>query len=451
MVQTEAGGGAWRDERGRRFEAWRAANPDVEAKVAKLKAETAALAAARKAERDGLWERRLAAAAERSAGLDAAQRARVAEQVGEAQRLAAAGDGEGAAALFARVLEADPANIDANFGLGAALQKKGDLAGAAERYAVAASFPKPGTDNGYFRTMMMMQKLPPPPDPTLVEPPVIFRVDGAPKEIWDAPLAPVMTVIPGGEYTMGSLETEPDRDPCETPHRVTIGYPLAVGRGDVTRGEFAAFVAATGYDAESARDSQAFINGGFALDPEASWRNPGFEQTDDEPVVCVSYYDGAAYADWLTRTTGHRYRIPSEAEWEYAVRGGTASSYPWGEALGLGNAHCDGGSEGPPLHKPVPAGTFPPNGFGLYDVVGNVWKWLEDAWNPSYVGAPSDGSAWREGVTVLRGRRGGSWFNVSEARPGDFRAPNRLRSAARFGSLPHLRFSSFGFRVVRDL
>ena len=104
-----------------------------------------------------------------------------------------------------------------------------------------------------------------------------------------------------------------------------------------------------------------------------------------------------------------------------------------------------------PYQARLPGGAFSPNPFGLYDVVGNVWKWLADAWNPDYVGAPSDGSAWLEGVTVLRGRRGGSWFNISEHRAGDVRAPFRLRSAARFGSLPDLRYSSFGMRVVRDV
>jgi formylglycine-generating enzyme required for sulfatase activity len=261
-----------------------------------------------------------------------------------------------------------------------------------------------------------------------------------------------MTVIPGGEYTMGTLEDEAQHVADETPHRVTLAYPLAVSRADVTVGEFAAFVAATGYDAETQGDCQAFINGGFKSDPNANWRKPGFDQTLDEAVVCVSYFDGVAYCKWLSETTGHTYRIPSEAEWEYAVRGGTTDSHWWGgDEVGIGNANCDGGTAGAPHHKPLPAGSFPANPFGLYDVVGNVWKWVEDAWNPSYVGAPNDGSAWLEGTTVLKGRRGGSWFNVSEAREGDFRVPFRLRSAARFGSLPHLRFSSFGLRVVRDV
>ena len=133
------------------------------------------------------------------------------------------------------------------------------------------------------------------------------------------------------------------------------------------------------------------------------------------------------------------------------MRAGTTTSYYWGEELGQGNAHCDGCNAVPSLLKPVRGGAFPPNAFGLYDTVGNVWTWLADCWNPSYVGAPTDGSAWMSGNCTLRGRRGGSWFNIAEGTPGDRRAPFRLRSAGRFGSLPELRHSSFGLRVVRDL
>jgi formylglycine-generating enzyme required for sulfatase activity len=401
----------WLQARTLTFEDWRAKNADLDARLHALKAATAAMAAERKA----------------------------------AGRLPAAAD------LYGQALRVDPANVDLLFARGECLKRMGDLAGAAESLTLAASYPKAGSNNGYFRSMMLLQDLPPPPDWRLRQPSVIFRVEGALSELWDAPYAPRMTIIPGGEFTMGSLEDEPNRGPAETPHRVTLAYPLAVGTCDVTRGEFATFVEETGYDAESGGDVQVFRNGAFVTDAAASWRNPGFDQGDDEPVTCVSYYDGAAYARWLSQKTGATYRIPSEAEWEHAVRGGTNSSYPWGEALGIGNANCDGGVEGPPRLRTTPGGAFPPNGFGLYDVVGNVWKWLEDAWNPTYVGAPTDGSAWREGVTVLKGRRGGSWFNVHAARPGDVRAPHRLRSAARFGSLPTLRFSSFGLRLVRDL
>jgi formylglycine-generating enzyme required for sulfatase activity len=451
MVEMSPIPGAWEAERRRRFDAWRAAHPGLDSQVQTLKAETARLASERARERAGRWARTCAAAADKSAALSEGEQARVLDLQRQAEAHAGGGDGAGAVGLYEQVLRIDPANVDANHALGELLRQAGDLAGASQRFCMAAAFPKVGSDNGYFRSMMALQRLPAPPDPALAEPTVIFRVDGAPAEIWDAPAAPVMTVIPGGEFTMGSLETEANRGAGETPHRVAIAYPLAVSRADVTRGEFAAFVADTGHDAESAGDVYTFRDGRFGIDPQGSWRNPGFDQTEDEPVTCVNYYDGLAYADWLTRTTGHTYRLPSEAEWEHAVRGGTSTSYSWGEGLGLGNAHCDGCTAGEPLLKPTPGGAFPPNPFGLYDVCGNVWKWLADAWNPTYAGAPADGSAWMDGVTVLRGRRGGSWFNIAEGRPDDVRAPFRLRSAARFGSLPALRFSSFGLRVVRDL
>ena len=125
--------------------------------------------------------------------------------------------------------------------------------------------------------------------------------------------------------------------------------------------------------------------------------------------------------------------------------------YYWGTQIGDGNANCDGCYKGEHEMKPTAGGKFPPNPFGLYDMVGNVWKWLEDCWNPSYDGAPTDGSAWLSGNCSLRGRRTGSWFNLEKARPDDPRAPGRLRSAGRFGSMPGLRISSFGFRVVREL
>jgi formylglycine-generating enzyme required for sulfatase activity len=439
----------WAQGREAEFAAWRSARPDLEGRLQRLVAETGRLAAARAVEREGAWARTCAAAAQRSGVASDAKLS--AELLAEAERLARAGDRDGAIGAYGRLLESDPANVEANYGLGACLIQAGDPVAASYHLRLAASFPRVGSDNGYFRSMMALQTLPAPRDADLESPPILFQVESPGLEAWDAPYAPVMVVTPGGEFTMGSLESEANRGPGETPHRVTIGYPLAVSKYDVTRGEFAAFVADTGYDAESAGDCQVFRNGRFELDPEASWRRPGFEQGEDEPVVCVSHDDGVAYADWLTRKTGHAYRLPSEAEWEYAVRGGAATSYSWGETLEVGRANCDGGVEGGALLKTTPGGTFPPNAFGLYDVCGNVWKWLADAWNPTYDGAPCDGSAWMTGVTVLRGRRGGSWFNVSEARPGDVRAPHRLRSAARFGSLPTLRFSSFGLRVVRDL
>lgn len=439
------------DLRTQRFNDWQSAYPDIDARLETLRTETALLAAQRSREQCVARSRAVADSLAVSSGLSDAERSRIADRLKDAELQSRAHDSVAASATYMEILAVDPANADAHFSLGVIRNKQGDVPGAARHLALAASFPRIGSNNGYFRSMMALQAMPAAVDPALNDPTIIFRVANAPTEVWDDVRAPKMTVIPGGEYRMGSMETEPNRSPAETPHRVTLAYPLGISTCDVTRAEFAAFVTATGYDAESSGGVQVFRNGRFTVDPEASWRNPGFDQRDDEPVVCVNFYDGLAYTKWLSEITGQTYRLPSEAEWEYAVRGGTSSSYYWGESLGLGNAHCDGCNLGQPLHRTLIGAQFPANPFGLFDVVGNVWKWLADVWNPNYVGSPDDGSAWEDGTTVLRGRRGGSWFNVSEARPGDVRAPNRLRSAARFGSLPELRFSSFGLRVAREI
>jgi formylglycine-generating enzyme required for sulfatase activity len=430
--------------------AWRAAHPALEAEVTALKRATAELVAAhRAAERDKPLQEEAAAHAA-SAALTPQQKAETAELLARAGELLKSGAAEEAAAAYRKAAALDPANGDTHFGLGESLKKAGDLVGANVAYMQAARFPRFTRDvSGYFESMLAMQAMPLPPDPRLEAPTQLFRTGGV-AELWDFPEAPRLTIIPAGEFTMGSLPSEPRHVANETPHRVSIDYPLAVGRADVTVGEFAAFVAETGYDAESAGAS-LYIDGNFLHTPDGNWRNPGFAQTEDEPVTCVSFFDSLAYAAWLSQKSGAKYRLPTEAEWEYAVRGGAATDYPWGQTLGLGNANCDGCYEREGPTRTTLAGAFPPNGFGLYDVVGNVWKWVADAWNNTYVGAPSDGSAWETGNCTLRGRRGGSWFNVHEARPGDFRAPYRLRSAARFGSLPHLRFSSFGMRLVREL
>ena len=188
-----------------------------------------------------------------------------------------------------------------------------------------------------------------------------------------------------------------------------------------------------------------------------SWRNPGFSQTDGHPVVCVSWADAQAYVKWLSRETGQGYRLPSEAEWEYVARGGKSTARYWGEsesgqcrhANGADRAlkrrysewewtvsSCDDGH----VHT-APAGTFSANAYGLRDVLGNVWEWVEDCWNEGYTGAPSNGGAWESGDCTRRVLRGGSWgFN-----------PRFLRSANRFRSPSGFRDSGVGFRVARTL
>jgi formylglycine-generating enzyme required for sulfatase activity len=226
---------------------------------------------------------------------------------------------------------------------------------------------------------------------------------------------PEMLVVPAGKFMMGSPDSEPGRASWEGPqHEVTFAQPFAVGRDAVTRGQFAAFVNATGYGTTDL------------------WRNPDFNQDNSHPVVCVTWDDAKAYAAWLAEITGRPYRLLSEAEWEYAARAGTTTPFWWGSSITPAQANYDGrqvyeggGSKGEYRAGTVPAGSFRPNPWGLYNVHGNVWEWCEDAWHVGYSGAPTDGSAWISGNSG-RVVRGGSWSSD----PWYLRAAQRLRLTA---------------------
>jgi formylglycine-generating enzyme required for sulfatase activity len=440
----------WLDARQKLFDEWSEANPELPERIAELKARTSEKIAEyreRKAEDDKKWREHTRDHWE--ALLDV-QKNRVASLVEQGDTAAKVGNCGDAVNIYGQVLAIDRVSVEANTGMGKCLTSEGKLERAATYLTRAIDSPADDEPSRLAKlgAMMALQTLPPPPDPRVSDPPAIFRVADAPKEVWDAPEAPVMVIIPAGDYTMGAPATEQYFQKSEGQHRVTIDYPLAVSKFNVTRGEFAAFAADTGYDEKGC---DVWVDGTFKFDPEANWQKSGFEQTDDDAVACITWHDAQAYAGWLSAKTGHRYRLPTEAEWEYAVRGGTTTIYYWGTDIGEGNANCDGCYPGEHRMQPSAGGNFPANPFGLYDMVGNVWKWLEDCWNPTYDGAPSDGSAWKSGNCSLRGRRTGSWFNLEKARPDDPRAPGRLRSAGRFGSMPGLRISSFGFRVVREL
>lgn len=185
-----------------------------------------------------------------------------------------------------------------------------------------------------------------------------------------------------------------------------------------------------------------------------TWKTPGFDQTDMEPVVCVNALDAEAYAAWLTAITGKPYRLPTEAEYEYAARGGTATARYWGEsqddgcdfANGIGEeakevfwgkmAQCDDG-----YIFTSPAGHYQSNGFGLYDMLGNAWVWLGDCWHDDYTGAPADGGAWAATECTSRVLRGGSCISNYTS----------LRSAARHQAGAEQRFHNYGIRIARDL
>lgn len=256
----------------------------------------------------------------------------------------------------------------------------------------------------------------------------------------DAPWCPEMVVIPAGTFLMGSPLGEKDRSDAEGPqHTVTIGYRFALGRYAVTVGQYRKFVEVTGHRHEGGM--YVWTGSEWKQDPGKSWQDPGFAQADRHPVVGVNWHDAVAYCEWLAKATGKPYRLPSEAEWEYAARAGTTTRYAWGDAITPKNANYFESK----LGKTSEVGAYPPNPWGLYDVHGNVWEWVEDVWHENYKGAPVDGSAWTEveGKDSSRNRvvRGGSWDDG----PGD------CRSAFRIWYQPDYRSNYLGFRVARTL
>jgi formylglycine-generating enzyme required for sulfatase activity len=246
---------------------------------------------------------------------------------------------------------------------------------------------------------------------------------------------PLMVPLPAGSFPMGSPEGEEDRFADEGPQQNVALPEFALGQYEVTVGQFKAFVQSTGHDIG---DSCWEWDGSQLPENKTrDWRAPGFEQTDDHPVVCVSWEDAQAYAAWLTKETNEPYRLPSEAEWEYACRAGTTTRYSWGDDPPTSELANFGQNVG----KTTEVGAYPTNPWGLYGMHGNVWEWVEDCWNESYQGAPSDGSAWTSGNCGRRVLRGGSWVNT----------PGFLRSAFRNRGSPVSRGVDVGFRVARTL
>jgi formylglycine-generating enzyme required for sulfatase activity len=157
------------------------------------------------------------------------------------------------------------------------------------------------------------------------------------------------------------------------------------------------------------------------------------------PVINVSWIDAKQYVTWLSQLTGKEYRLLTEAEWDYAARAGSASRYSWGDTPGVGNANCDGCGSPRDLKQTAVTGSFKPNRFGLYDMHGNVWEWVEDCWHNTYDGAPTDGSAWLSGCDLnYRVIRGGSFRDESQ-------------TAGRYNPNARVRFDTLGFRVARTM
>jgi formylglycine-generating enzyme required for sulfatase activity len=287
----------------------------------------------------------------------------------------------------------------------------------------------------------------------LINTPAIAQIRLMPGQtVRDCARCSELVVLPAGEFLIGSPETEPERDPSEGPQRRVSIKPFAIAKFDVTRGQWREFV-----DATKRPISFGCEWAGFPRDQSAraSWRDLGFAQTDDHPVVCVSWNDAQAYVAWLSKRTGKRYRLPTEAEWEYAARAGSTTTYPWGDAASHDRANyganecCSELASGKDRWLYTsPVGSFPPNAFGLYDMLGDAWQWVEDCYSDSYVGAPTDGSAVQKPTCQLRVLRGGTWGDT----------PGLIRPAYRNWAPPprwptdwEYRSGGVGFRVARDL
>ncbi len=270
----------------------------------------------------------------------------------------------------------------------------------------------------------------------------------------DCPECPQMVVVPAGSFRMGSPSHEQGRQDDEGPvHAVTFRVPFALGVHEVTVAEFGRFVDGTGHSAGNG--CYTYEGGEWKERDGLGWRNPGFGQSGGHPVACVSWDDAQAYVEWLSRRTGERYRLPSESEWEYAARAGTSTSRYWGDSESGQCRHANGADATLKERYPnwtaaacrdgqahtAPVGSYETNGWGLHDMLGNVWEWTGDCWNASYEAAPRDGSAWGYGDCAKRVLRGGSWYG----------GPAGLRAANRSGDSSGLRSSGVGFRVARTL
>ena len=276
--------------------------------------------------------------------------------------------------------------------------------------------------------------------------------DGVEREFKECSVCPAMVGIPAGSFTMGSPANEAGRFDTEgPPHEVAV-KAFALGKYHVTTEEFLVFLKETGYQ-------PAPCNRILKL----TWRSTGrglayppfVGQPSHWPAVCLDWKDAQAYVAWLNAKVKKErpalagregpYRLPSEAEWEYAARAGTTTARWWGDQLGVANANCNGCGSRWDYSVLAEVDSFAANPFGLYGMLGNAWQWTEDCWHESYLSAPTDGSAWSEKTCAKHVVRGGSWNNL----------PVFVRSAARSGSEPNggeYDYSSVaGFRVARTL
>ena len=238
----------------------------------------------------------------------------------------------------------------------------------------------------------------------------------------DCPDCPEMVVVPAGRFTMGSEVFDSEKPP----HPVTIAKPFAVGKFEVTFSQWDA-CASDGHCKHSASDH--------------GWGR------GRRPVIDVTWADAQEFCAWLSRKTSKPYRLLTEAEWEYAARGGTSTAFATGDTITTDQANFDGnftfGSEAKGIFrgKTVEVGTFKPNAFGLYDMHGNVGEFVQDCYKDNHTGAPRDGTAVPEAIACPRVLRGGTWN----------RDPRNVRSASRYRTWPGFRHETLGFRVARNV
>ncbi len=285
----------------------------------------------------------------------------------------------------------------------------------------------------------------------------------------DCPHCPEMIVLPAGRFAMGSTVEERDREGVlplfgdrEGPvHEVIIARPFAMSRTEIRRVEFLKFARAT--HRASPVDCQTYdpVRDSWVDGPHpSSWQEPEIPIGDDHPAVCMTWTDATDYAAWLSKTTGHHYRVPSDAEWEYAARGRTSTARYWGNALQpiCTKLNIMSDATVAAIGRPkswadvlvcrsdhawtVPVAGYPANPFGLYDMLGSVWEWTADCSHPDYKGAPVDGSAWIEPGCSKHGLRGGAFHSQYWLA----RAATRGK-----GMAPDFRPLAAGIRVVREM
>lgn len=272
------------------------------------------------------------------------------------------------------------------------------------------------------------------------------------REFRECPDCPEMAGIPAGTFAMGSPASEPGRFDFEGPQHIVSIKAFALGKYDITSEQFLEFLRDTGYRPAPCNSILHMTwhspGGGLAY-------APGWTEPPRWPAVCLDWRDATAYIAWLNAKVrrlrpelAHAkgpYRLPSEAEWEYAARGGTTTARWWGNAIGTNNANCNGCGSKWDNKLLADVDSFAPNPFGLYGMLGNAWQWTADCWHPNYLGAPHDGRAWIAKDCTKHAIRGASWDNV----------PVFVRSATRSaGTLDGGKYdysSLTGFRVARDL